>query len=196
MLSRGCFHILIFIVCLGNLIGLAVPAQAKDEQITVRFLPDNGPKTDNPVILTLKGKTYPTNGWFDEMTAEGTIAPEEKFVIDAVAINRNGTMAKVRSLWTPDEQNSTHLFSDADVFGRSQSFFRRITRSAFLAKILYGDYIIFLVQHDVEGYGTTVHKYPVKKLDGKFYLTNRLKDDPVFLYLSEKYAKSLPLKKR
>lgn len=192
---RCCFYGIIFIVFIGNLVDFAAPAQAQDEQVTVNFFPENGSKTGNPVTLILKGKTYPTNGWFDEMTAARTAAPDEKFIIDAVSINRNGTITKVRSLWTPDEQD-TSLFSDPVVFNRNQSVFRHMTGSAFLAKILYGDYIIFLVQHDVEGYGTMVNEYPVKKSAGKFYLTNRLKDDPVFLYLSQKYSKTLQFKKR
>jgi hypothetical protein len=181
--------------CFCSLIGCAVSAQAKDAQIKVELFPENGSKTGNPVTLILNGKTYPTNGWFDEMTAAGTATPDEKFIIDAVSTNKSGTVNDVRSLWTPDEQN-TSFFSDPKIFASSQSFFKRFTGSAFLAKILYGSYTIFIVQHDVEGYGTTIHGYPLKNINGRFYLTNKLKDDPVFLYLSEKYSKTLQLKKR
>jgi hypothetical protein len=192
---RSCFRVLILIVGIG-ITGFAEPAQAKDEQISVRFFPEDGSKTDNPVSLIFKGKTYPTNGWFDEITAAGTATPEEQFVINVVALNRSGSLSNIQSLWGTDEQDQISDLADSRMFAGNQAFFRRITGSAFLAKILYGDYIIFLVQHDVQGYGSMVKEYPLRKRSGKLFLTNRLVDDAVYMFASSNYSKSLPLKKR
>lgn len=176
--------------------GFAVPGQAKDEQVTVKLFPENGSTTDNPVTMTFTGKTYTTNGWFDEVTAAGTATPEEQFVINAVALNRNGSLANIQGLWGADEQDQISYLSDSRQFAGNQAFFRRISASAFLAKILYGDYIIFLIQHDVKGYGSMVKEYPLRKSSGKLFLTNRLVDDAVYMFASLNYSKTLPLKKR
>lgn len=170
-------------------------AIAEDVQIVADLYPEGASATGNPVTLSMKGKNYPTDAWFNEMVRSGKATPDEKFVMDAVTINTNGTLSDVRKLWTTDEQN-TSFFSDPSVFARSQAFLRRITGAAFLAKIRYGNYLIFLVQADVEGYGSVVNRFPVKKQNGRFYITNELGDDPVFIYFLEKYEKSLSFKKR
>ncbi len=192
-LHRCCYGFILLYVSLV----LAVSAQATDEQITVNLFPENQSGTGNPVKLTFKGKTYPMNGWFDQMVTAGTAAPDEKFVIDALAVNKSGTVANVRSLWMPNEQDEvSELYKDPQVYASSQAYFKRITGAAFLGKILYGNYEIFIVQNEVEGYGSRVRAYTVKNVNGRFYFTNSLKGDPVFLYLSTKYASALPVKRR
>ncbi len=180
-----------FIFFIAIALGSVIPSYAENVQIRVEL---NGSASGNPVIRSLKGKTYLTNGWFDEM-ATGSLSSDEKFLIDAVKVNTNGKLSDVKKLWTLDEQN-TSFFSDPKVFARSQSIFKRITSAAFLAKIIYGNYVIFIVQFNVEGYGTMVNQYPLKKQGGKFYFTNELMKDPVYHYLHDKYAKTLPIKQR
>ncbi len=176
---------------------LVTQAKAEDIEITENIFPKNGSATGSPIKVTLKGKTYTENGWFDQMVDTGRAAPDEKFIIEAVSKYKAGKFKEVKGQWMPDEQDEfANSYKDPEQYANSQSYFRRVTRSKFVAKIFYGNYEIFFVQHEVEGYGSNTMPYTIKKVKGRFYFTNKLASDPIYSYLLAKYANFLKKKNK
>lgn len=175
---------------------LTTSAVGSDKQVTVLLYPENDIPQINPVTLTLKGKTYGAEGWFDRIPP-GAATPGEKVIVDAINALKHGTWQEVLKGWAPDEQDEEKRYLDnAEGFRKSQSYAKTITASAFLAKVIYGHYEIFVVQHEIGGEGSKIRVYPTINNNGRYFLTNLLKSDPVYQYISYAYAKSLPVKKR
>lgn|GEM_PF-6500282 len=168
-----------------------VVTQAKAEDIEITE-PKSGSATGSPIKLTLKGRTYAKNGWFDQMVDTGDVQPDEKFIIDTVSKYKAGRFKEVKTQWMPDEQDEfANSYNTPEQYANSQSYFRRVTRSKFVIKIFYGHYEIFFVQHEVKGYGSNTIPYVINIAKGKFYFTNKLANDPTFNYLFAKYANLL-----
>ncbi|MFZ4858386.1 MAG: hypothetical protein ACOYL3_18525 [Desulfuromonadaceae bacterium] len=187
----------IVLFCLLTLAFVPLTAKGEDVSISVEFYPNNV-VTGAPVSVTLKGKIYTGSSWFDELAKiPGAFSPDEIFITNYVAANANGTASDIISSWEPDEKESISVkVSDSQMFTKNQTYFKRLTGSAFLARILYGEFSIFLVQHVAGQDNTDIHAYPVRMVAGKYYMTNKLSSDPVFLYIVQKYKNTLSLKTR
>lgn len=181
--------ILIF-CCLG-----AQPSYAAD--LKVNFYPA-GDKQVNPVSLLFKGKLYPEGWWFDEV-AKGVYpaSDDEKCMIKIFNTLKNGTQEEILNLWAPSERDAMKpdIFN-ANLFSGSRGYYKNIQYAAFMAKIEYGSYIIFLVQHTGPRIGDDINDYIIRKIDGNYYQTNDLKSDPVALYITQKYGETLSHKIR
>jgi hypothetical protein len=190
---RICFVFLVFIV---THIFLVISESAEDTKITVELYPQGD--TTNPISLIFNGKVYTESWWFDEVVKNTFIASDdEKFIINVVETNQKGTPEDVLTLWSPAERDQMKsIIFDTDAFAGNQGFYKRIQSSAFMAKILYGSYIIFLIQHTGNEIGNLIHEYPTLKVDNNYYLTNKLQSDPMFLFMTEKYSKTLKYKQR
>jgi len=171
---------------------------AEDTKITIQLYTEGDSQTINPVSLMFNGKVYTESWWFDEVVKNTFIASDdEKFILKVVETNQKGTPQDVLNLWSPSEQDQMKsIIFDADAFAGNQGFYKRIQSSAFMAKILYGSYIIFLIQHTGNEIGNLIHEYPIIKVDNNYYLTNKLQSDPMFLFITEKYSKTLKYKQR
>jgi hypothetical protein len=174
-------------------------ANAQDVNIKIDFHPPGESKTTNPVTITLNGKIYSNGWWFDEVQAGKYKAnDEELFLIRVLDVNTNGKIDEIAKLFLPDEaKDIKDKFTEyPDMFARNKNYFKNIAKSTFLAKINYGDYTIFIVQHSGVLIGDRKKIYPIKKLDETYYLTNKLADDPFYLYIAYKYKEQLQLKNR
>ncbi len=192
-MRRDCVKIccLVCILYVISFLGFSAPVMAEDLPLTVDLFPVNNSRDGNPVTLTLKGKKY-SGGWFDQILNSGGATPDETFVINSISKYKKGSMTDIRNLWVPDEQAGiSKRFSDKRFYANSQAYFRRLTRAKFLCKIFYGNYIIFVVQHEIEGHGSNIRNHALKKVDGKYYFTNKLNSDPVFLYWSRTFAENI-----
>lgn len=168
---------------------------AEDVAISVDFYPAGSVSGQgNPVTLSLKGKNYPDSTWYSG-SSDARLSEDENFILTVVAINANGSLEDFLSLWKPDEVSRIRkIFEDDTLFRKNQSYYKNVKGTAFLSKVYYGDFTIFIVQHYLANTDSIVKEYPIVKINGKYYLSNKLSDDPVFMYLTDKYAKSLPRK--
>lgn len=152
----------------------------------------------NPVSLLFNGKLYVESWWFDEV-ASGLFpaSDEEKFIIKMFDANKNGTPQDILNLWAPAERDSMKpdIF-DTKLFSANRGYFNNIQYAAFMAKIQYGSYSIYLIQHTGSQIGNDIDEYIIKKIDNNYYQTNALQSDPVYLYISQKYAGTLTYKIR
>ncbi len=164
--------------------------RAEGDRITVEFFPSGEPEKVNPVALSFSGKVYEDLVLADS-PEKSKLAEDEMFLAKAIAINRSGTLEDVLSLWSPGERPGIRkVAEDPKVFEANQKFYGSIEKSFLKAKILYGTYTIYIVKHSA-GSGEILKDYPVKKVEGKYFLTNALREDPVFQYLTTKYIKKL-----
>lgn len=144
-----------------------------------------------PITLGFEGKRYGADGWLNE--GEPRRDDAEAFVQQVVATNRDGDLDAMVALWSPDQQDAIRASAGDGLFERNQGFFRSITGTALRARVDYGDFHVFLVQHDAPQTetGSTVNVYPIQRIDGRFYMTNALQDDLAFRYLVQVYRSRL-----
>lgn len=83
------------------------------------------------------------------------------------------------------------MASDPKLFEANRRLFSSIAKSYLKAKIYYGTYVIFSVKHLDRTSGERLKDYPIKKVQGEYFLTNTLREDPVFQYLTTKYINKL-----
>ncbi len=162
---------------------------ATGEPQTVTLGPPSG--DGPPITLGFEGKLYGMEGWMDDGVARRDAA--EAFVQRVVSTNRDGDLDAMVALWSPDQQDEIRSSAGEGMFERNQGFFRSVTGTALRARVDYGDFHIFLVQHDAPqtDTGSTVNVYPIQKIDGRYYLSNTLRDDLAFRYLVQVYRTRL-----
>jgi hypothetical protein len=168
---------------------------------SVELLPPGVPEgAENPVTLSFRGLIYGEGAaWLSQRREAGVApTPAEAFLIEALETYREGTLADVLELWLPEDRPGVQkLFADPEIFEQNQSFYRRLADSALVARVLYGpSYLLLFVQHTGSGFEDFVKVYPLVEDGGRYYLTNRLQADPVFVYFSTAYKDSLPLREK
>jgi hypothetical protein len=178
---------------------IGLPLSASAARVSFDMVPDDaGTDMSNAVSMSFEATLYPVGWWFDQIEAKlYTPAPDEAFVIDALRINKSGTVQDIKNLWLPEEQaDIAAVVANINSLKMSQTFLTNVSNSTFQAKILYGAYTIFLVQHSHATLGEIVNFYTLKQVAGKYYLTNYLKSDNVLKVLLNKYKPTLALKVR
>jgi hypothetical protein len=158
------------------------------DKISYEYYPSNVVTNDNPIVVSFNGRIYAESWWFDEVeNNEFSPSADESFVMLADSVNRNGGLNDLLQLWPPDErQEASDTFGDPSVLAGNQGYFRQLTNSAFLEKIAYGPYTIFLIEQSGTETGDVITEVPIIKDGSNYYLTNKLKSDPLFTFLIEK----------
>lgn len=109
-----------------------------------------------------------------------------------IKANADGNIEAIAALWTPAEQASIRqMAADAEATGRNASYYKKMTRSEYLAHVFFGDLKLLFVRHSGDGLAAHVRVYPFVVRDRKLELTNMLSSDPFYAYLSNVLAKSL-----
>lgn len=154
-----------------------------------------GRASENPVTVSFNGRTY-EGGWWLSRTEDSALTEAETFLANVIETNRDLSPDEVLELWNPPERDEVRsMVSDPEMFAANRRFYRGIEDSALVAKILYGPYILFYVQH-VGAFDDFIKEYPVLQTDTGYYLTNALQDDPIFQYFSTAYVERLELVER
>lgn len=188
------------IIFLALLIALVCCFNSKlsySADIKVDLYPE-GENPINPVTLRFSGRLYVDSWWFDEV-AKGSFSAgdDEKFIMKVFDVNKNGTPQDILKLWAPSERESMKPdILDNNLFSLNRGYFNNIQYSAFMAKIQYGSYTIFLIQHTGPQIGNDINEYIIKKINNDYYQTNALQSDPLYLYISQKYKGTLKYKIR
>lgn len=161
-----------------------------NKTIQIKLYPEG--QHTNPVVLLVSGERYQDKPLIPVPLKQYPEMPGDiKFLSKLISTNANGSVEDVLHLWAPQERESVRkMASDPTLFEGNRNFYRRIIASRLLATIYYGSYEILFVQHTIQK-RTMVKDYPVKRVNGVLVNTNALQADPVFVYLSTKYAKML-----
>jgi hypothetical protein len=174
-------------------------AQQKTAREPIKFeIYPHGVIKQNPVTIYLNGNIYKESWWFDEVKA-GKFQPsaDESFMMKVVDVNTHGSLDDQLTLWPQDERQDTYnTLKDPLFFSGNQGYYKRIPYSAFLAKIAYGPYTIFFIQHSGPEEKAEIFTYPVVNIGSSYYLTNKMKSDPMFVYLTEQIKEFLTMKTR
>ncbi len=139
-----------------------------------------------PVTLQFEGKVYGPTGWWLDQLDPKRLDEAETFVRNVIAINREGDVDAMANLWHADEREAFRASAGEELFERNQGWYKTVSASVFRSRVDFGEFKIFFVQHDstqTESGATTVNVYPVRKIDGRLYLTNALQDEFAFRYL-------------
>jgi len=169
--------------------GAQAPSQASNT-VRIELYPDAQPRT-NAVVLTFTGEQY-GKGVLISASPSGGGKPSDDvaFLSTLFAADVNGTIDDILKLWdVPDRDAIRRTASDPQAFEGNRNFYRGITTSMLLAKMLYGPYEVLFVKH--AGAAPVVKDYPLIRRNGSLYLTNALQRDPLFVYVSTKYAQTL-----
>jgi hypothetical protein len=163
---------------------------------TIEFYPPLTQGKTHPVTLSFDAHVYSGNSRFQELAKDPSqLTEDEKFLISVVQANTSGSGADIVALWEPNEREEVkQLVNDNELFVGNRAFYTKIQDSTLRAKIYYGSYILFFVEHSGEAFAPLIKEYPVKATGSGYYLTNALQSDPVFQYFVTVYSKTLPLK--
>lgn len=148
------------------------------------------PSGDGPAVtLGFEGKVYGDTGWWLDTLDDGRLDEFERFVREIVSVNRDGDLEAMLGLWHPEEREALRASAEDGLFARNQGFFKSVEQSALRARVDYGDFHIFFVQHDSSQTetGATVNVYPMRRSGDRLFMTNGLRGDLAFRYLVQVY---------
>ena len=159
-------------------------ASFADDFINLRFYPGEEPSRENrpsklsPVTLSFTGTLYePTEARFGDGRR---LEPDEEFIVRVERANREGSKEEILALWDPnDRAEIAQDLDDPEMFSRNRLFYQSMVDSAFVLKVKYGAYILFLVQNTNKMLGPQMQVYPIRKTGSSYVLTNDLADDPM-----------------
>jgi hypothetical protein len=176
-----------FVVIILSIISLFTINLAYGDTLTLNVYPQNSTATINPAIITMNGKLYSENIWLEDVYAGKTqAAADETFIAKVIASNQNGTPADVLNIWNPDEQSKMAFYitnpTNSDGFTKNQAWYKLIKYSAPLVKVSFGEYTIFIIQHTMQDATNIAKLYAIKSVNGTYYMTNLLSNDPIFVY--------------
>lgn len=185
------------LICSIMITGIYSNSDAADT-MSFEIYPKSSTVKTKPAILIVEGKRYIENIWFDDVIANKvTVTEDERFVVQAVLLNTQGTQNDLLNIWLPDDRAEVNeVLADSDIFALNQSRYKSMKYSAFLGKIFYAEFVIFVVQHTFMDNTNLTKFYPIKYEQGKYYMTNKLSDDPVFSQIMQMAKESFPFKTR
>lgn len=181
-------RLLVMACTIGIVLALTVSAQ-DSHNIRIELYPEG--QHSNPAVLSMTGERYQGNPLIPMPPESRAGSPEIQFLGQLISTNANGSLEDVLRLWDPKDREAIRkIASDPTIFEGNRNFYRSITVSRLMARVSYGTYDIFFVQHTTQS-RTVVKDYPVIHVNGSLMNTNALQKDPVFVYLSTKYAQIL-----
>lgn len=158
--------------------------------------PEAATATRNPITVGFNGRVY-QGGWWLGRIGERALTADEQFIVDVLEGNRERSPEEVLELWHPAERDDLReLVTNPEIFEKNRRFYRGVADSALVAKVLYGSYSLFFVQHVGADFEDFIKVYPIVESRGEYYLTNALQADPVFQYFATAYAETLDLVER
>lgn len=182
-------RLVITALALGLFLALSGSAAETSHTIKIELYPDG--QHTNPAILYVTGERYQDNPLIHMPQDSSNSSPEMQFLGQVIFTDANGSLDDVLRMWDPRDRDAIRkVASDPSIFEGNRNFYRSITSSRLLAKVSYGTYDIFFVQHIAQN-RTVVKDYPVIHVNGALMNTNALQSDPVFVYLSTRYAQVL-----
>jgi hypothetical protein len=182
-------RLVITALAVGLFLALAGSATETPHTIKIELYPEG--QHTNPAVLYVTGERYQDNPLIHMPPDSSTSSPEMQFLGQVILTNANGSLDDVLRMWDARDRDSIRkIASDPSLFEGNRNFYRSITSSRLLARVSYGTYDIFFVQHITQN-RTVVKDYPVAHVNGALMNTNALQSDPVFVYLSTRYAQVL-----
>lgn len=153
----------------------------------LRFYPGEEPTAENrpskryPITLSFSGRIYEPELRIDGATR---LTPDEEFIRRVEQVNREGTREEILALWDPKEKAEIGRdLDDPALFNRNRMTYENRKSSAFVLKVRYGPYVLFLVQSENEMVGKQLQIYPIRETESDYVLTNDLADDPMLEFL-------------
>jgi hypothetical protein len=173
---------------------LASPDAPLAEWRTVEVFPQGSESRTHPVKISVQAMVYAKDGHGKEL-ARGSAAPDEAFLASVLETYRSGTIDSLLRLWRPEERahkRSTVEAGNGAIFRKNQDVHKKLARAEILAKVFYGDFVLFGVRYYMaQGGDTYTLIYPVVARDRQYFLTDGLSDDPVFVYLINRVVREL-----
>lgn len=167
------FAMAMAVLCTAN-------AFAAGGKVVIEFYPDTQvTEKKNPVNLSFSGKMYKGRPLLRQVYLRGAkqLAAEAalgKFI----EVNVSGTADQVVELWNPVERQSIkEMISKGDIFTRNRALFATITESRLVARLNYGSFILFYVEHERLPSQHNVSLYAFTEKDGRYFATNALSKD-------------------
>jgi hypothetical protein len=165
---------------MGTAIVFAANVFAVEGNVVIRFYPDiPSAEKKSPVSLSFSGELYkerPSLSLANTSTAK--LPAPEKALSKFIDVNANGTEDQVVALWIPSERESMkEMISKGEIFTRNKALFATITQSRLVARLNYGSFILFYVEHERSPSQYNVSLYTFTEKDGRYFATNALSKD-------------------
>jgi hypothetical protein len=167
------FAMAMAVLCTAN-------AFAAGDKVVIEFYPDTQvTEKKNPVNLSFSGKMYKGRPLLRQVNLRGA----KQLAVEAalgkfIEVNASGTADQVVELWNPVERQSIkEMISKGDIFTRNRALFAAITESRLVARLNYGSFILFYVEHERSPSQHNVSLYTFTEKDGRYFATNALSKD-------------------
>lgn len=180
----------VLMLTMGALVAAQEPA---GQRASLSFYPPGpGPKI-NAITLTFTGRVYDRGAWLKRMAEQKQkLEADEEFLVRVIATNQNGSNTEILELWDPAEKTDIQSSLDnPQESEKNRALFRNIEDTALIAKVYYGQYLFFVVQHSGALIKNVVQVYPIRVSGNKYMLTNRLQDDAMLQFLYFVYGEQI-----
>ncbi len=166
------------------------------ERLTV-VLQAPGEQEEHPMEIRFDAHRYRSVLWLKPAAPTDELPAAERFLVRMLQANGQGTPEEVLALWSPEDRPEVRtLVSNEVLFNQNQRFFRNLSEAGLHMKVYYGAYVIFFVQYHSPGEVDSIQALPITRQGDEYFMTQALKADPVFAYLTTAYAKQLPIEER
>jgi len=172
-------------LCLCPVLLFGQTLKSEGDNLVITFRPA-GDGSGPPVTLTAKGRIVPP-GQSDPATDR-----KRRFVTAIVEANSSGVPGRILALWRDsDKLDIEKKLTDQKMVDANRALYSKIKVSELLAYIEYGQYQLLFVRHQGQGFTSMVRTYPVIEQEGRLLLTNALREDMVYTYLSSIFEREL-----
>ena len=162
------------------LAGCAAAAAADQRPVELSFVPEGTVAGEHPLRLVFEGTVHEPalNLPLDAPGLDGIGG----FLQRMFAVSRGEEPAALLAYWHPSERQEMERIIDT-TFAQNRSVQRTITRSVLHYELRYGPYLLAAVAHERHSGEPIVSLYPLREVDGRYFMSQGLADDWVYLFL-------------
>lgn len=164
----------------GSCFIFAANAFADTNEVTIKFYPDaqTNAKT-NPVSLSFSGNLYKDKPLLEQGKPRSLkLSAAETALAKFLDVNAKGTPDEVLEVWNPPERESIKaMVAKPDLFARNKAINANISETRMVARINYGVFTLFFVEHKWMTSDYKVRLYAFTEKDSQYFATNLLTSD-------------------
>jgi hypothetical protein len=149
------------------------------ERQQMQFRP-GGESSGAPVELSFEGAIHSPALDLAYESTDDAVALVRK----ALAAGKETIPQEIIPLWAPDDRSDIEVtLGDSQAVERSRAFARRVRSAHLHATIQYGEMTLVVVEQRIDEGRPLLSLFPIVRIEGRPYLSNRLADDPMYALL-------------
>ena len=162
-----------------------ITVHAKNDEV-ITFYANEDENSKPTISLSFIGHVYKDRPTIKSLEKKGRkLIASETFISDLIEANKTKSQNEVLMLWNPQERKKVKkLIFDQTLFSKNRNYYSMVKETRFLARIQYGKYLLFYVEHSISNIGPQQKLYPLVKVGEQYYSSNGLTSDFFFKNLA------------